>query len=69
MADEPPTEPSGRPDPDILAAVAGNNRPKDDKIRERAYLIWGNEGHPHRRELDHWLRAKWELEREPDQHA
>ena len=69
MADEPPTEPSGRPDPDILAAVAGNNRPKDDKIRERAYLIWVNEGHPHGREIDHWLRAKWELERESDQHG
>jgi hypothetical protein len=28
-------------------------------------LIWVDEGHPHGRELDHWLRAKWELEHEP----
>ena len=68
MANEPPTEASGRPDPDvpgdIPAAVAGGNGPKDDQIRERAYLIWVNEGRPHGRELDHWLRAKRELEQE-----
>jgi Protein of unknown function (DUF2934) len=39
---------------------------KDDQVRERAYLIWVDEGMPHGRELDHWLRAKWELRREPN---
>jgi Protein of unknown function (DUF2934) len=37
---------------------------KDDRIRERAYQIWVDEGRPDGRELDHWLRAKWELEGE-----
>ena len=35
----------------------------DDQIKERAYLIWVDAGRPDGRELDHWLRAKWELER------
>jgi Protein of unknown function (DUF2934) len=39
---------------------------KDDQIRERAYQIWVDEGHPDGRELDHWLRAKWEIENSPD---
>jgi hypothetical protein len=71
MANELPTEASGRPDPDvpedIPPAVAKSNGPKDDQIRERAYLIWVNEGQPHGHELNHWLRAKWELEHEPSQ--
>jgi hypothetical protein len=37
----------------------------DGKVRERAYLIWVDEGRPDGRDIDHWLRAKWELEREP----
>jgi hypothetical protein len=68
MPNEPPSEASGRSDPDapgdIPAGVAGSNGTKDDQIRERAYLIWVNEGQPHGRELDHWLRAEWELEQE-----
>ena len=68
MANEPPSEASGRPDLDVAgdipAAVAGGNGLKDDQIRERAYLIWVNEGRPPGRELDHWLRAERELEQE-----
>jgi hypothetical protein len=66
MANEPPTEASGRPDAGAPADVpaAGSNGTKDGQIRERAYLIWVNEGEPHGRELDHWLRAEWELEQE-----
>ena len=52
-----PADNSGRPQPVMEV--------KDDRIRERAYLIWVDEGSPHGRELDHWLRAKWELEGEP----
>jgi hypothetical protein len=70
MANEPPTESSGRPSAgvpaDIPAAVAGSDGHKDDQTRERAYLIWVDEGRPQGRDLDHWLRAKWELEREPN---
>src|ERR1700729_3453920 len=50
---------------DIPAAVAGSDGHKDDHTRERAYLVWVDEGRPQGRELDHWLRAKWELEHEP----
>ncbi|HTR14390.1 MAG TPA: DUF2934 domain-containing protein [Roseiarcus sp.] len=35
--------------------------PEEHRVRERAYLIWQEEGKPDGRALDHWLRAKWEL--------
>jgi hypothetical protein len=72
MANEQPIETSQRSDAGVKAAipaVARNDQHKDDQIRERAYLIWIDEGRPHGRELDHWLRAKWELERGPDRRA
>jgi hypothetical protein len=31
------------------------------QIRERAYAIWQQEGCPHGREWDHWVRAAGEL--------
>ncbi len=34
--------------------------------RERAYEIWEEEGRPHVRDQEHWLRAKWELEHAPE---
>jgi hypothetical protein len=30
-------------------------------IRQRAYLIWEEEGRPHGREWDHWLKASEEI--------
>jgi hypothetical protein len=56
MASEPPSEadPGVPTDTPIGAAGKGVN---EDRIRERAYLIWVDEGGPHGRELDHWLRA------------
>ena len=36
----------------------------EDAIRLRSYLIWQREDCPQGAELDHWLRAKAELERE-----
>jgi hypothetical protein len=53
---------------DIPAATAGDGV-EDDKIREHAYLIWIDEGRPDGRELDHWLRAKWELDRDPNRES
>jgi hypothetical protein len=50
----------------LRAGGAGSEAPNDDQIRERAYLIWASEGRPHGRDLDHWLRANWELEQERD---
>ena len=35
---------------------------RDDKIRERAYGIWEEEGHPPGRAEDHWHRAVREVE-------
>ena len=32
------------------------------QIEERAYAIWENEGKPHGRDVEHWLRAKAEAE-------
>ena len=69
MAKEPPTESSGRPGAGVRAdmpAAAGNDGHKDDQTRERAYLIWVDEGRPQGRELDHRPCAKWELERDPN---
>ena len=61
---EPRSEADARVPGENSVAVA-SDRAKDDRVRERAYLIWVDEGGPHGRELDHWLRAKWELEGEP----
>jgi len=36
--------------------------PTDEAIRERSYLIWESEGRPSGKELEHWVRAKRELE-------
>jgi hypothetical protein len=36
----------------------------EQAIQARAYLIWIDEGQPHGRDLEHWLRACEELERD-----
>jgi hypothetical protein len=36
----------------------------DEVIRARAYAIWEQEGCPHGRDLDHWQRARSELNAE-----
>ena len=50
------------------AGSPGNLSPADDpldeeRIRALAYSIWIEEGQPEGRELDHWMRARGELER------
>ena len=65
MAIEPPSKAGVEAPVEIPVAKDGDGA-KDDKIRERAHLIWIDEGRPDGRELDHWMRAKWELEREPN---
>jgi len=37
--------------------------PDEGRIRERAHAIWVEEGRPDGRAIDHWLRARWELEK------
>jgi len=41
------------------------DEPHEDAIRERAHQIWVNEGMPDGRAEEHWLRARWELEKAP----
>jgi hypothetical protein len=36
----------------------------EDEIRERAHRIWMEEGCPHGRDVEHWEKARQELERE-----
>ena len=38
--------------------------PTEEAVRERAHEIWLAEGMPEGREVDHWMRARRELERE-----
>jgi len=35
----------------------------EPEIAVAAYYIWEKEGHPHERELDHWLRAEHNVRR------
>ncbi len=51
------------------AAERAGPEPEEHRIRQRAHEIWVQEGRPDRRALDHWLRARWELERAPDPEA
>jgi hypothetical protein len=36
--------------------------PGESRIRDRAHAIWVEEGRPDGKAIDHWLRARWELE-------
>ncbi len=38
--------------------------PHEDAISLRSYFIWEREGRPRDKSLEHWLRAKAELEAE-----
>ena len=48
---------------------AGEPKPDEHRIRRRAHAIWIEEGRPEGKALDHWLRARWELEPAPDPKA
>lgn len=37
---------------------------REQAIRERAYLLWEEEGRPYGKHLEHWLRAEIELDEE-----
>jgi hypothetical protein len=63
MAESPSGAGAGVPGDNSVAPAS--DRVKEDRVRKRAYLIWVDEGGPQGRELDHWLRAKWEIEGEP----
>ena len=40
------------------------NMISDEAIRRRSYAIWEQEGRPDGKAMEHWLRAKTELELE-----
>ena len=39
----------------------GDKTKHEEKIRKRAYELWEQDGRPHLRDHDHWLRAEAEL--------
>lgn len=65
---ELPTSAATTPDtePEVQAAIssAEGNPDREQAIRERAYALWEEEGRPDGRHVDHWLRAKAEIDLE-----
>jgi len=43
-----------------------DEKPPEDRIRERAYALWEEDGRPEGRSEDYWNRARAELEAEAD---
>ena len=39
---------------------------RDEKVRDRAYLIWEREGRPDGRRSEHWAQAEREIDNEAD---
>jgi hypothetical protein len=39
---------------------------RERAIREKAYALWEQDGHPHGRDLEHWLRAEAEISGDAD---
>ncbi len=37
---------------------------RERTIRERAYILWEEEGRPNGKHLEHWLRAETEIDEE-----
>jgi hypothetical protein len=50
-------------EPEVVAAIASGDgqSAEEQAIRERAYLIWEQEGRPTGGHLDHWLRAEAQI--------
>ena len=46
----------------LSKAVKFDSLPDENRIRERAYGIWVEEGRPHGQDLAHWQRAWRELQ-------
>ena len=43
---------------------SGNNDNRLERIRERAFAIWLNEGQPHGRDREHWQEAERQIDGE-----
>jgi hypothetical protein len=44
--------------------VMPSNEEKEQRIRERAYQIWLDEGRPHGRDKEHWQQAEAQINAE-----
>jgi hypothetical protein len=55
---------AGKSTPRYDADDAMKRSPTEEEVRQRAHAIWLADGMPEGREVDHWLRARRELERE-----
>jgi hypothetical protein len=64
MPNEPPSGGNAPASADVPGAKV-DGETHDDRIRKRAHIIWIDEGRPDGRDVDHWLRAKWEYESGP----
>jgi hypothetical protein len=65
MAQEPKTQDPQEPRHVEFPTVEGlSHEPDEHAIRERAHAIWVTDGPPEGREVDHWMRARRELEHE-----
>jgi hypothetical protein len=62
--DEAETLSSERDPPSTAATPEPADQISEDRIRQRAYLIWIEEGQPEGRAEEHWVRARDALERE-----
>ncbi|MBV9290714.1 MAG: DUF2934 domain-containing protein [Hyphomicrobiales bacterium] len=53
--------------PAVDPASARKRKPQafdEQLVRERAYAIWIEEGQPEGRDVEHWMKARVEIERE-----
>jgi hypothetical protein len=45
----------------LLVTESGMDGNRERAIRQRAYALWEQDGHPQGRDLEHWLRAEAEI--------
>ena len=48
--------------PGVERSSAKPDQLDEQRVRERAYAIWVEEGQPSGRDVEHWLRAQGEVE-------
>ena len=64
-AEREPTSTATTPEtePAVVAAISSADpAAREQAIRERAYVIWEEEGRPQGRHLEHWLQAETEID-------
>jgi hypothetical protein len=46
---------------DVERALVSMQSGREQRIRQLAYAIWEDEGRPHGKDVEHWLRAEVEI--------